>query len=180
LFFKDYYSFLSEEDEEGNISYGFITDYGLVYVVYFNVNEYTPYVEDFSTLLQDGYAFGFNRIRPNKHQKNSADPKVFSTIHQILLDFFKDKGNNTVLLYHCDDSDNKQRGRNKLFNDWNVNYKAQPDQLLVKHSVEVDVPRKDHLRTVYLGYIISNQNPESDKIAQQFEDFAVALIRPKD
>lgn len=173
-----YYSFLKIEDEADTF-YQFITINNIVYTVYFKVDEYSTYVDKYPLLLQQGYAFGFRRQKPEKGSRNIDDKIVFSTIAKIISDFFVEKGNETVLLYHCDASDGKHHNRNRLFNYWEK--LGEENNFYDKKSIEVSIPEAEteDYRVIYLGYIISKLNPLASKVNDEFESFAVDLIRPK-
>jgi len=170
---EDFYSFIKEEDEDGSIFYHFITPKNFVYTVYFKVDEYSVYVNDFPLLLQSGYAFGFKKSFINKERvKNSLDFKVFDTLYQIILDFISDNGDDTVLLYHCDTSDEKQLYRSRLFDKWEKRIK---DSHLERHCVEVCIDNKDF----YLGFITPSKNPNIESLNSEFESFSYFIIQPK-
>ncbi len=166
-------------EDETDTFYQFITDNRIVYTVYFKIDEYSNYVDQYPLLLQQGYAFGFRRQKPEVGLRNVDDKIVFSTICKIISDFFGDKGEETVLLYHCDTSDGKHHSRNRLFNYWEK--LAEENDLYDKKSIEVDIPmtETEDDRVIYLGYIISKQNPLAGEVNDEFESFAVDLIRPK-
>ena len=86
---EQYYSYFEAEDQDGSIYYVFTTSYNCGYTVYFKIDEYTEYVDDYPLLLQKGYAFGFHKKKFESNSKNFKDPLVFETIYKIALDFLK-------------------------------------------------------------------------------------------
>lgn len=172
-----YYSFLQVEDEDSSVFYQFITDHNVAYTVYFSVNEYEQYVDEFPILLQQGYAFGFRRQKYNSNDKNIMDKLVFSTIYHIILDFLKAKGKEAILLYHCDHGDERQSQRHKLFSLWERLAPSKTD--LVKHSVEFEIDMGDGIKSMYLGFITASDNPLMDDLTNEFNDFSLYIIQPK-
>ncbi len=172
--FANYYSYLREEDEENSIFFQFITKDNNAYTVYFKIDDYTQYIDEFPLLLQKGYSFGIRRQKFSTQRKNFSDPLVFSTIYRIVLDFFESNGNETILLYHCDHSDGKEVYRNKLFENWER--KISHINALEKHSIEVQVGEKDF----FLGFITLPNNPLIDDIKAEFEAFSFYIIQPKE
>jgi len=170
---EDFYSFFVEVLEDQSVFYEFFTDNELSYTIYFNVDEYSQVVDDFPNLLQKGYAFGFRRRQFIDSSKKVLDPKVFSTIHCIILDFLKKYGSETILLYHCDVSDKKQACRNKLFDNWEK--KIIIDSILIKHSINVALGDN----TYFLGFITLQTNPQIEQVKDEFEEFCVHLIQSK-
>jgi hypothetical protein len=170
---NNYYSFLQEQDEDGSFFYYFGTSQNFVYTVYFKIDEYSQYVRNFPLLLQNGYALGFRKTSLAGNLSNkSYDTKIFPTIFQIINDFFESNGNETVLLYHCDTSDEKQEKRSRLFNKWESYLE---DTFLERHSIEVRINESDY----YLGFITSTQNADINELKIEFDDFAFFIIQEK-
>lgn len=175
---QDYYSYFEAEEQDGSIYYVFSTDNNCGYTVYFKMDEYTDYVEEYPLLLQNGYAFGFHRNKFSSPQKNTKDPLVLETIYKIITDFLDQKGLETVLLYHCDANDNKQACRNKLFNDWEKMVAERSG--ILKHSIEVIIGAgTENQQDNYLGFLTLLDNPLIEDIKSEFEDFSINLIMPK-
>ncbi|OOQ61155.1 DUF6169 family protein [Mucilaginibacter pedocola] len=168
-----FYSFIKEEDEDGSIFYLFVTRYNFVYAVYFKVDEYSDYVENFPLLLQKGFAFGFRKNSLNDSQyKRSEDAQVFTTMYHIIKDFFKANGNETVLLYHCDSADGRQFFRSKLFDKWQ---RQVEETNFERHAINVSIADKDF----YLGFITLTDNPSINQLREEFEAFSYFIIQPK-
>ncbi len=165
-----FYSFTKEEDEDG-IFYHFVTRYNFVYTVYFKIDEYTTYIDEFPLLLQKGFAFGFRKTAI-ENAKNADDLSVFSTLYQIINDFFNSNGHETVLLYHCDQTDGRQLIRSKLFDRWERKIE---NSILERHAVEVCIQDKDF----YLGFITSSDNPFLGDVINEFESFSYYIIQGK-
>ena len=166
----NYYSFIREEDEEG-IFYYFITENNLVYTAYFKIDEYTNHINDFPLLLQNGYAFGFRRTNLN-NSKSVNDRKVFHTIVEIMKDFFSSAGEDAILLYHCDYSDQKQTARSRLFDIWD---RMVSSDKFEKYNIEVVIEKNSY----HLGFITSIENPSLEDLKNEFDNFSYRIIQGK-
>ncbi|AYL96355.1 DUF6169 family protein [Mucilaginibacter celer] len=169
----NYYSFLKEQDEDSSIFYYFVTSQNFVYTVYFKVDEYSHYIQNFPLLLQSGYALGFRKTSLAGNESNKLyDAKIFPTIYQVINDFVEFNGSETVLLYHCDTSDKKQRERSRLFDKWESYVKV---TCLERHNVEVRINESSY----YLGFIANSNNSNIEVLKHEFNDFAYFIIREK-
>jgi len=92
---------------EGN-AYTFVTDKGLSYKAYF---------VEYPFLTQQFYSLSFDKVF---NIDTSEDPRVSLTIIYIIEDFFSRGGN--MLGYTCDASDDRQKGRRRLFSIWFARY----------------------------------------------------------
>ena len=175
--FPNYYSYIKEEDNDVEYTfYSALND--IIYNVTFSIDDYSSYWDNFSTLLQNGYSFGF-RSKKFSSRKRVQDDLVFATIYKIMSDFMENVGKETVLLYHCDTSDNRQSYRNKLFNNWE---KLVTDTQFYKHSIEAEIQKPGHSTTAnyYFGFITFLDNPQLDTLKQEFESFSYYIIEPKE
>lgn len=85
--------------------YTFKTDYGIVYAVAFK--------EEFSFAPIPAYWFDLiNR----SHKASPNDPKVRETVIRIIMEFFRT--NPDIMLYMCDNANDQQAQRNRLFLRW--------------------------------------------------------------
>ena len=168
----NYYSYVKVIDDDG-VFYQFITKHSIGYTVYFRLYEYSKYVNNFPLLLQKGYSFGLRKQKFDDSKRNINDIKVFSTIYNIVADFFSDYGKDVILLYHCDFSDKRQAHRNKLFDLWEKNVLS--ENTISKYSVEVQIGHDDF----YLGFISLNDNPLIEEIKSEFAEFSYFIIQPK-
>lgn len=133
-------------------SYGFKTDYGVVYRVGFYKND---------TIWADNtYEFGINN---ENHKTSPNDVKVKETILSIIEEFFK--SNPSVLLYQCETGDNRQAMRARLFAKWFNDYGLK-DNFVVKAAI-----LKDENVDNYFGIIIEKSNPRLDLYLKEFESF---------
>lgn len=95
----------------------FTTHAGILYELYFL--DGTGYLEDVE-FAPFAKVFGFKPVHPNTSpvqlQKDLSDTRIEATIVAILIRYFSDRRN--ILMYVCDQQDNKQAARNKLFDKW--------------------------------------------------------------
>ena len=120
----------------------FQTDSNVTYEIYFAEGD--GYFEgyDFALFVK---IFGFRQITPSQdriHSKRIAETIVFH-----LLEFFDDERH--IVLYVCNQSDNRQASRKRLFDNW-YNYYA-PDTF-VKLDFDFD-------STLFLSIITQKRNP---------------------
>jgi hypothetical protein len=168
---EDYYSYLQEELENFTQVYLFTT-FQFAYTVYFNPSEYSGILENYPYLLDKSYAYGFFNQKFNADARKLRDEKVSNTIIKITHDFLNWAGEDTVLLFHCDTSDERQACRHKLFLNW---YERGEIDNLEMISLEVDMTTKKY----YIGYITKKENPNLTKLQEEFDTLAVKLIEGK-
>lgn len=135
-----------------NNSYGFRTNYGVIYRVGFYKNELI--------WADNSYEFGINN---ENHRTSPNDNKVKGTILAIIEEFFI--SNPSVLLYQCETGDNRQAMRARLFAKWFNDYKEK-DNFVIKAAVV-----KDEDIDNYIGIIIQRNNPQIEKYLNDFENF---------
>ena len=137
-----------------NNSYGFRTDYGVVYRVGFYKNELI--------WADNAYEFGINN---ENHKTSPNDKKVKNTILAIIEEFFL--SNPSILLYQCETGDNRQAMRARLFSKWFNDY-AKKDDFVIKAAVVRDEDVDN-----YIGIIIGKSNPKINSYIKQFNDFVM-------
>ena len=164
---ESYYSYLQEEQPDFTQVYTFSTRQ-FAYTVYFDPSEYSNILHDYPFLLDKSYAFGFFNLRYN-YERRVPDEKISTTIIKIAEDFIKWAGIETVLLFHCDTSDERQACRHKLFLKW---YERGEVDHLEMVSLEVDMEIKKY----YIGYITRKDNPNLPQLQEEFETLALRLI----
>ena len=173
------FSSYSVEDllDDNSVVYAFVTATGVVYNVYFRPNEYDRYIEHFPNLLDNYFGFGFFKLsKPAK--VNIRDEKIYITIARITASFISTQHKDTVLLYHCDHEDGRQKGREKVFSNW---YKTSHHSThLTKRTVELVLPDYNGVETCYyMGYLTAKDNTILDKVEAEFESFVEHLIIDK-
>ncbi len=101
--------------------------------------------------------------------------RVSLTIIKIIQDHFDLLGNDSVLLYHCDNSDNRQRTRDLLFNSWYNKYNLSGS--FIKEALEVElVDENKKIRPYYIGFITPINNSKLSILKDEFEDFATRIV----
>jgi len=173
---RDFYSYIQEEDDQDLISYYFLTDRGDYYYVYFDPYQYDGYIDSYPNLLGLGFGFGFHRV--SKQEGWTADPKIGDTISNIVLHFIRERTNEVVLLYHCEYGDKKQRGRDKIFQDW-YNNSAIKDTIIKKRLQVSQIERDGKETNIYMGYLTPDKNNKKNEVEQEFTLFAEKLVANK-
>jgi hypothetical protein len=166
----DHYTYSRDEEAEDQVSYFFFTD-NHIYTVVFDPYQYSSYTDEYPTLLNNGIGLSFFRFDNNNIVKQKEDPKIASTICQILKDYLAEQTADVVLLYHCDHKDHKQKGRSILFSKWNT--KHNPDNRMIKREIEFDHDGRKY----YLGYITSTKNDLHEKVDSEFDTFAMNIVK---
>lgn len=173
----NFYPYILEEDDDDVICYSFITSCGSIYVVYFDPYQYIEHVENYPNLLSSGFGFGFNRMIRSKTISN-IDILIYHTISKIISDFLESCHPNTVLLYHCDYKDGKQKGRNKIFNNWYN--KSSLKTSFIKRSIPIYITSENEdVTDYYVGYLTSVNNSNKELIEDEFSLFAENIIANK-
>ncbi|CAG5067958.1 hypothetical protein DYBT9623_00686 [Dyadobacter sp. CECT 9623] len=105
------YQYLPLEEREAGVTYAFITDNDLRYLV-----KFTPATYQFSTVCQSCQSIYEVRFEKDFEGKSSPDRQVQETIVEILREFV---GNyRCPLIYTCDSLDNREMCRVRLFQQW--------------------------------------------------------------
>lgn len=135
-----------------NGSYGFRTDYGVIYRIGFYKNE---------LIWSEGaYEFGINN---ENHQNSPRDIKVKLTILAIIEEFFR--SNPCVLLYQCETGDNRQAMCARLFAKWFDDYEKKENFVIRMAMVQ------DEDVDNYVGIIIKKNNPQLNTYIMEFDEF---------
>lgn len=169
-----FYSYLQEEDDNDLITYSFRTAKGSLYYVYFNPYEYNNYTHQYPYLLRLGFGFGFFRTYRATTDR-LPDPIVGLTISRIVMDFIEEKGNDVVLLYHCDHTDGKQKGRDKIFVEWH-NLSGNKNKITMNR---VQITREDtngKKTELFIGYLTPTRNPNMSEVEEEFSLFGANII----
>lgn len=160
------YGFFRDEKEEGQIYYNFFTDSQNEYKVYFLYDSIDFDTCSNSPIICDlGYLFGFTCI----DNRPSRDARTFETIKAIILDFFNTNGGDCVLFFSCEDLDLRHHKRKSVFCDRLIKESDFTSDIL-----EVELPDGDKQ---YPGFIFKSDNEMSSEIQEEFENFALSVIR---
>jgi hypothetical protein len=163
------YSYSRSEDVNYGIYYRF-NNHKFEYVVYFNNSIYSDLVSGYDH-LKLSYSLGFFSRDENEDVRKNSDNKVRDTIIEIVVDFLRSAEPETVLLFHCNISDNRQYMRHLTFARW---YKQSEVKDMVKmETIQVDIKETKN----YVGYIVHSENPNSEKINDEFEVIAYTILQ---
>lgn len=133
----------------------FTNDEGIEYVVYFSdADGYFPEIP----FVEQVKVFGFHPITTAGNSKK-FDKKTSDTVIYLLFQFLNDSSN--IALYVCDQSDGRQRNRNRLFNHW---FRKYNHFQLFKMDLEFE-------GGVYISAITSENNPNLSEFQQLFLAF---------
>jgi hypothetical protein len=169
----NHYKFTLLEEEDGLVSYAFITINSAVYTVYFNIKEYDKHLDKYPHLFNKGVGFGFFlNVKPNKF---GLDPLVSATIEAILHEFIETNGVETVLLFHCDYSDARQACRDKLFTTWYNQSDSRHEFKRDRFEATIQETGVMH----FMGYLTPILNPNIEKVQLEFDACAFNLMQDK-
>lgn len=151
----NHYSPYKVELENGE--YIFETDYGIQYAVDFKA-------EDFFGVFS-AYWFGLS----NRSLKPSPnDSKIRHTIIFILEEFFR--SNPDILLYMCDNANDQQAMRSRLFLRW-FNAYGQQEEYYTRTEIV-----KDETEENYIAMIVKRSHPQLQSIISVFDE-QIAMFR---
>ncbi len=163
--FIDFYSFIQEK-KDGTLRYFFNTTHKLQYFVWCVSSSELEYGNS-PNLKEKGYFIGFDCIG----EPSGKDSLIGKTICRILHQIFIDLGNDSMLIFNADDSDEKHVLRHRLFKIWHNDYGR--DATLLE-SLIIEQADKTH----YLGCIISKSNPKLKESVEEFRNLKFELIKP--
>ena len=148
-----------------DMQFRFITRNGIVYRVGFYPDEY--FMKD------KAYQFFIDNVDEVRAPK---DTNVYKVIAVILEEFFN--YDSSVMLYICDPRDKRESVRAALYKRWFDNY-SQRDKLTLR---DAELNFKGYI--VYSGMILRNDNPEYQRIVENFDAFvervpSVYNVNPK-
>jgi len=135
---------------DGNMSYTFTTDEGVVYHAYFM---------EFSNVLtgfQSVYTFN---IESESNEPHPIDIRISHTIVSILELFFRNIEN--AIIFVCDNIDGKERKRNIKFDRWYQNWRTEN---IEKYDATADT--EDYV--LYVSLLINVANPKRKEIVSAF------------
>ena len=95
------------------------------------------------------------------HKASPNDPKVRETVIRIIVEFFR--ANPDIMLYMCDNANDQQAQRNRLFLRWFTS--AEPSKLFyIKTAVVVDEGMEN-----FIAIIVPRQHPYLEAIIERFD-----------
>ncbi|KAA9041615.1 hypothetical protein FW778_06230 [Ginsengibacter hankyongi] len=178
---KDFYSHSFDTEEDITVAW-FQTKTDTVYRAYFYpLKDYLDIVKSGTILFEKGFFFGFTKVGDNEDKKEAMDSKIKNTIINIVTEFFSDV-NDCVLIFHCDNGDNKKKLRNKRFDEWFANSSIENSYLKYDETVisfEIGPNGQVIEDTEYLSLIIHSGNPVIEQAVQEFQKIKDQLILNK-
>lgn len=130
--------------------YTFKTDYDIVYSVDFK--------EEFAFSPIPAYWFDLTNL---SHKASPNDPKVRETVIRIIVEFFR--SNPDIMLYMCDNANDQQAQRNRLFLRW-FSGAEQSKMFFIKTAVVIDEEMEN-----FIAIIVPRQHPYLDDIITRFD-----------
>lgn len=140
-----------------NEAYVFRTDHDIEYAVYFN------YESAFGGMA----AYWFD-LSNRSHKVSPNDPKVRETVIRIIIEFFR--SNPDILLYMCDNANDQQAQRNRLFLRWFAG-EEQSKHFCLKTATVIDEGIEN-----FIAMIVPRHHPYLDAIIAQFDE-EIAMFR---
>lgn len=137
-------------------TYGFKTDYGVLYKIEFSDN----------TLIWRVGAYEFG-ISNENNTPSPNDPKVKDTVAAIIVEFFE--CNPDILLYQCETGDNKQDARGRLFLHW-----FNSNEFSAHFHISTTMITAEGINN-YAAMIVQKNNPNLASIINEFESFVGIL-----
>ncbi len=138
--------------EAGIQSYGFKTDYGVLFRIVF--------IDD-QTIWESG-AYEFAILNEN-NKPSPNDSKVKNTIFAIIEEFFK--CNPDILLYQCETGDNRQTMRERLFLRWFKEYEHNADYVIKVTEIVAEGISN------FAAIIVQSSNSSLRSILRDFDNF---------
>jgi hypothetical protein len=141
-------------------SYFFETNSGIIYEVIFKP---TPYLFGDEESFFSDLIFEFSiLVQFNSNEKlPAADSKIGLTAAEIFKDFYLKKGN-SITVYICDSSDDKQAIRKRKFDSWFTIYNSSDFFKIDKVLVDAD---DNHFP---ISLILQDNNPFKHEILDSF------------
>lgn len=143
-------------ENEGQISYIFTTDGGVIYTAYFID------CENYSAKWKDENIFMFN-FGPEGNKPPKNDPRIERTIIWILKKFFLSQENSAI--YVCDSTDGLELSRARLFERW---FRRAEMNEIKRTNLKVSGQNYDLIASLF----IHQNNPNIDEIRKGFFEFA--------
>jgi hypothetical protein len=149
--------------EEDSTGYVFVTDAGVRYNLYFSEGKY--YLSDVAQIPFADYILMFG-IKPLQEPVSSADPRIKVTVIYLLELLFNSEPQ-TVIIYVCDQSDERQKTRGRMFSRWfssyrkgfvKRNYESEDQRLFAYAIFREDHPFKPQVEALVEQFILSKES----------------------
>lgn len=142
--------------ETDKLTYQFITDQGIEYLMYFF--DYSYMFEDYPLIAKNVYTFNIDVIDPNVNRLMN-DERIGLTVVEV-ISFFERLNN--VAVYICDSADDRQLARKRKFDLWFWKYNdgsiIKEDELALIEGV-----------SVYNTLLLHRDNEHFDEILLAFK-----------
>lgn len=142
--------------QDGDV-YSFKTDHDIIYAVDFK--------EDLTFSPIPAYWFDLINL---SHKSSPNDPKVRETVIRIIVEFFR--VNPDIMLYMCDNANDQQAQRNRLFLRWFSG--AEQSRKFYFQAEQVMDEGIDN----FIAIIVPKEHPHLDAIIQRF-DQEIAMFK---
>lgn len=177
---SSYYTFFRESpgEDESEMFYFYSPVTLRMYSLSFDPSFYAEFSEDFPALLSQSYSIGIYNKKTSDVDAAGEDPAVKETIIKIISTFLSNSHSDAVLLFHCDQTDDRQSARNVLFDRW---YEQARDSHVetIREVIEIDVPSSDDEETIikhYLGYMANKNNTNIEQVQAEFNTFCYNML----
>lgn len=154
--------------EIANNGYGFVTDQGLRYLLYFL--EDTSLFKEYQLLSGKAFWFNIDNIE-GSHDNAIEDERVAVTVFEVLFKFFAQQENAAIFV--CDSLDGRQRARKRKFDQWFFKFN---DGNLIKENGTVLSGELAY----YSGMILHRNNPHLSKFLEAFRDLHTEMNKEED
>ena len=135
--------------------YEFISDGGIRYYIHFDICEYFTNPQ----INENSYVFSFGSFTIGQ----LSDTKIKLTIIEVIKYFFTVREN--ILLFTCDDHDERSLCRKKLFDRWHKEYSGNVNTTKINESVSGDDFQ------YHSSLIIRRDNLNYNECIEAFKDF---------
>ena len=169
---RESYEYSVEKDDQDKIIYTFDTAQREVYAVTFDPFQYVDKIEAYPYLLNEGVGIAIYKMSEDKHKE---DVRVGETILALTGDYIKKITESSIILYHCDYADGKQKHRSIKFRRWF----RKSDFYHTYDLMMLDVFDSNTATDHYLGCIIKVDNPNRNQIIMEFINFGNDLNKGK-
>lgn len=143
--------------EKDKLTYQFITDLGISYLIYFL--DYSYMFDDYPLIAKRIYTFNIDVVDSNLNQLTN-DERIGLTVVEVIRLFFEEFNN--VAIYICDSVDNRQLARKRKFDLWFWKYNdgsiVKEDELALVEGVKI-----------YNTLLLHRDNEYFDEILQAFK-----------
>lgn len=143
--------------EQCHEDYIFRTDYDIEYAVHFN------YEPAFGGIP----AYWFD-LSNRSHKASPNDHKVRETVIRIIIEFFR--ANPDILLYMCDNANDQQAQRNRLFLRWFAG-EEQSKHFFIKTAIVIDEGMEN-----FIAIIVPRHHPYLEAVIVHFDE-EIAMFR---